>query len=347
MKFKGYFLIFCVLLAGVYTASQGFLSYMTLALPVTNEGVIPFLDTESVAESEAVTNETDDKSNKTNTSSKNETATSKPASTDGQAIGVVTEKFISPYTANTKYNKVYVKNNIGTKINLSSLLQKKSSFKIQKNGKPQVLIMHTHTTESFMMEDRDYYTKDDAARSRDKNKNMIAVGNVFEEELTAAGIGVIHDTTVHDYPAYTGSYTRSAATVKADLKAYPSIKVVIDIHRDSITGNNKEKVRPVVKIDGNNAAQVMLVMGSQTGGITGYPNWKENLSFALKYQQKLEVAYPGLARALTLNSGKYNQNLTVGSILLEVGTEVNTLDEAKRGAKYAAKALVSLLNTMK
>ncbi|MBO5726045.1 MAG: stage II sporulation protein P, partial [Clostridia bacterium] len=98
---------------------------------------------------------------------------------------------------------------------------------------------------------------------------------------------------------------------------------------------------------GKNAAQVMLVMGSQTGGITNYPNWKENLSLALKYQQTLEVMYPGLARAVTLNSGKYNQNLSKGSILLEVGTEANTLDEAKRGAAYAGDALVSLLNTLK
>ncbi len=339
-------LIFCVLLTSVYTAGHGFFKYITYSFPETYQDV-NFLTTnkgEDRADTTSVNSSTDKKEQNKTSSSNNDASTI--ASTDGQAVGGITAKFISPYTAVTKYNKVYLKNNTGTDINIKSLLEKKLSFKLE-SSKPQVLIMHTHTTESFMMEERDYYTESDASRSRDETKNMIAIGDVIEQKLKAAGIGVIHDTTVHDYPAYSGSYTRSAATVSADLKAYPSIKIVIDIHRDAITGNNKEKVKPVVQIDGKNAAQVMLVMGSQTGGITGYPNWKENLSLALKYQQTMEVMYPGLARAVTLNSGKYNQNLTKGSILLEVGTDANTLEEAKRGAAYAGDALVGLLNTLK
>ena len=345
MKFKGIMLIFCVLLASVYTTAHCFLKYVNYSMPISNSNT-NFLPIEPLSDNIDIST-TISATDNTSSSSNNKDTQSTTVSASGQAVGNITAKFISPYTAGTKYNKVYLKNNTGSTINIKTLLEKKLSFKIDKNNKPQVLIMHTHTTESFMFEERDYYTEDDASRTRDSKKNMIAIGDIIEQKLKAAGIGVIHDTTIHDYPAYSGSYTRSAATITDDLKAYPSIKIVIDIHRDSITANNKEKIKPVVKIDGKNAAQVMLVMGSQTGGITNYPNWKENLSLALKYQQTLEVMYPGLARAITLNSGKYNQNLTKGSILLEVGTEANTLDEAKRGAAYAGEALVSLLNTLK
>lgn len=345
MKFKGIMLIFCVLLASVYTTAHCFLKYVNYSMPISNSNT-NFLPIEPLSDN-IDTSTTISATDNTSSSSNNKDTQSTTVSASGQAVGNITAKFISPYTAGTKYNKVYLKNNTGSTINIKTLLEKKLSFKIDKNNKPQVLIMHTHTTESFMLEERDYYTENDASRTRDSKKNMIAIGDIIEQKLKAAGIGVIHDTTIHDYPAYSGSYTRSAATITDDLKAYPSIKIVIDIHRDSITANNKEKIKPVVKIDGKNAAQVMLVMGSQTGGITNYPNWKENLSLALKYQQTLEVMYPGLARAITLNSGKYNQNLTKGSILLEVGTEANTLDEAKRGAAYAGEALVSLLNTLK
>lgn len=345
MKFKGIMLIFCVLLASVYTTAYCFLKYVNYSMPISNSNT-NFLPIEPLSDN-IDTSSTISATDNTSSISNNKDTQSTTVSASGQAVGNITAKFISPYTAGTKYNKVYLKNNTGSTINIKTLLEKKLSFKIDKNNKPQVLIMHTHTTESFMLEERDYYTENDASRTRDSKKNMIAIGDIIEQKLKAAGIGVIHDTTIHDYPAYSGSYTRSAATITDDLKAYPSIKIVIDIHRDSITANNKEKIKPVVKIDGKNAAQVMLVMGSQTGGITNYPNWKENLSLALKYQQTLEVMYPGLARAITLNSGKYNQNLTKGSILLEVGTEANTLDEAKRGAAYAGEALVSLLNTLK
>ena len=269
------------------------------------------------------------------------------AGNSGQAVGKIIENFISPYGANTAYNKVYLKNNTPAKVDLKSLLAKQLSLKIQKNGEPQVLIMHTHTTECYMNGNRDYYTEQDESRSRESDKNMVAIGNIIEQKLIDAGIGVVHDTTVHDYPSYSGSYGRSATTVSSALKAYPSIKIVIDVHRDAISGDGTDKIKPIVEINGQKAAQVMLVMGSQTGSITNYPNWQQNLSLAVKYQQTMEVMYPGLARAITLNEAKYNQNLSTGSILLEVGSNSNTLEEAKNGAAAAGDALVSLLNTLK
>ncbi len=262
----------------------------------------------------------------------------------GEALGKITQRFINPYGANTSYSKVFLKNNTGTAIDISSLLAKKLSFNLIKSTEPQVLIIHTHTTESFMLEDRDYYTADDASRRLEEDKNMIAIGDAFEAELIKHGIGVVHDTTVHDHPSYSGSYNRSAETVLKDLKAYPDIKIVIDIHRDAISGEENEKVRPVTDINGKQYAQVMLVMGSETGEIKNHPNWQNNLSLAVKYQQALEVKYPGLARAITLNSAKYNQQISKGMLLLEVGSEANTLSEAKLSATAAADALSELFS---
>ena len=342
-------MIAAILCASVYVSFHEVSQYIGRQFPELQEEITQAVKS-SADENVTLTVLPDTAVNETltdNTVSAGSSSNSVAAGGTGQAVGKIIEKFISPYGANTVYNNVYLKNNTSEKIDLKSLLSKKLSFKIEKNSEPQVLIMHTHTTESYMLEDRDYYTEQDESRSRESDKNMVAIGNVIEEKLTNAGIGVIHDTTVHDYPSYSGSYGRSATTVSSALKAYPSIKIVIDVHRDAISGDGTDKIKPVVEINGQKTAQVMLVMGSQTGSITDYPNWQENLSLAVKYQQTMEVMYPGLARAITLNEAKYNQNLSVGSILLEVGSNSNTFEEAKNGAAAAGDALVSLLNTLK
>lgn len=264
----------------------------------------------------------------------------------GAAKGKIVEKFLNPYTAKYSYGKIYLKNNTSEKLDIEGLYKQKLKFKIAKNTEPQVLIVHTHTTESYMLNNNDFYTDDDDTRTRDPSKNVVAMGDIFEKKLRAAGIAVIHDTTIHDDPAYSGSYDRAKETIMKDLKAYPSIKVILDVHRDSISGSGSDKIKPIAVINGKKYAQVMLVMGSETGDIKNFPNWKQNLSLALKYQQTMEVMYPGLARAITFNSAKYNENISSGSLLIEMGSEANTLEEATLSANAAADALVSLLNTL-
>ena len=263
----------------------------------------------------------------------------------GSIIGKVSQSFITPYKSNTSYNRVYLNNKTDTPINLASLLSENNPIKIQKNSEPQVLIVHTHATECYLSESKDHYTDKDLSRTTDNTKNMVAIGNIFAQKLNSAGIKTLHDTTAHDYPAYSGSYNRSKATIEKYLKQYPSIKIVIDVHRDSIGSAGGDKVKPIVEIDGKKAAQVMLVMGCGAN-ITGHENWKQNLIFASKYQQTMEVLYPGLARAISLVNSRYNQNLTLGSILIEVGTDSNSFEEAKLGATLASNALLSYLNTL-
>ncbi|MBO7217904.1 MAG: stage II sporulation protein P, partial [Clostridia bacterium] len=269
------------------------------------------------------------------------------ASANGTAAGKIIETFISPYSAKYSYNNVYMKNTSGINIDLKSELSAKLKFKINKGDSPEVLIVHTHATECYMKEKRDYYTNGDAFRTTDNNDNVTHMGEIIANKLKAAGIGVIHDKTQHDYPAYTGSYSRSEVTIKEYLKKYPSIKIVLDLHRDSITVNENDRSRPVAEIDGKRAAQVMLLMGSESGSIKNHPEWRENFRLAIKLQQTMEVMYPGLARPIVLASKLYNQNLTTGSMLLELGTESNLKNEAEYSAELVGNALASLLNTLR
>lgn len=298
-----------------------------------------FLDSEK-------TDKTEQQSQETPTPPSQPSGTVEVGGSNEEALGKIIERFISPYEAKYSYNNVYMKNSSGLSVDIKTELNSKLSFKMEKGEAPEVLIVHTHSTESFMSEERGYYTSSDATRSTDNSENIIHIGDIVAETLKNAGISVIHDTTWHDHPAYTGSYDRAAVTIREYLNRYPSIKVVLDIHRDSISANETDRIRPVAEIDGKKAAQVMLVMGSQSGTVKNFPNWRENLRLAFKFQQTMEVMYPGLARPLVLASRLYNENMTAGSMLLEVGTDSNTLEQAEYAALLAAKALASLLNTI-
>lgn len=264
----------------------------------------------------------------------------------GNVKGKIISKYISPYTAGLYYDRVYVKNSTELKIDIKSLLSSPLGFKVEKSDSPQVLIMHTHTTETYMPEASDYYTDAYSSRTRDKNKNMVSVGEIVTQKLNNAGIKALHDTTEHDYPKYTGSYGRAAKTITGYLKKYPSIKIVLDLHRDAVASGDSDKVKLVTEINGKKAAQVMLVMGSQSGEVTNFPNWKENLKLAVRLQKTLETEYPTLARPLSLTSKNYNQSLTTGSLLIEFGTDANSLEEAHYSAELVGNALVKLLNNL-
>ena len=261
--------------------------------------------------------------------------------------GKIIDKYISPYNAGLSFDKVYIKNSTGLKIGVKELLNSSLSFKITETAEPQVLIMHTHTTETYMAESSEYYTEDFKSRSTDNSKNMARIGDIVAEKLNSVGIATLHDTTQHDYPNYTGSYTRSSKTIYNYLEKDPSIKIVLDLHRDAVTSGESDKVKLTTEIGGKKAAQVMLVMGSQSGTVTNFPNWKENLKLAVKLQQTIEEKFPTLARPIMLNSKNYNESITKGSLLLEFGTDANFLSEAEYSAELVGEALAELLNNLK
>ncbi len=215
-------------------------------------------------------------------------------------------------------------------------------FTVEVNSsEPQVLIYHTHATESYEPTDVGYYDPSLPSRSSDTTQNIVSVGEVMVEVLNEAGINTLHDRTLHDEYSYNGSYDASEQTVINYLEQYPSIKVVIDVHRDALERAGGTRVKPVTMIEGNKTAQIMLISGVDDGTM-GMPNYTENLKFATAWQSAMESEYPTLTRSILFDYRNYNQQLSTGALLLEVGGHANTLDEAKQAAQYAADALATL-----
>lgn len=239
-----------------------------------------------------------------------------------------------------------IRNN--TKLDTGILIaesEKLPVFSVALDGSPQVLIMHTHTTESYEPYDRDFYDASFTSRTTDASKNMTAVGDAITEQLQAAGIGVIHDTTIHDYPSYNGSYDRSAATVKKILDQYPTIKVVLDVHRDAIERQDGVRVAPVATIQGKASAQVMIISGCDDGSMN-MPNYLQNFRMACLLQRQMESDFPGLTRPVLFTYKKYNQDLTTGSLLIEVGGHANSIQQAVYAGELVGKSLASALKKL-
>jgi len=226
-----------------------------------------------------------------------------------------------------------VRNSGGVSADLGALLAEGWSYALTGEG-VEILILHSHTSECY----RDAGSGKDG-RSSDPTENVTAVGAAMAEALTALGWGVYHETGVFDSPQYAGAYDRSALRVRELLEEYPGIRVVIDLHRDALGG-----AATAVSLDGVSTAQVMLLLTTGADGLY-HPNYRENLKLGLELQQSMERLCPGLARELYLSSARYNQHLCPGSLLLEVGTDADTLEEAKAAAVRAAEALDAVLRS--
>ena len=207
---------------------------------------------------------------------------------------------------------------------------------------PQVLILHTHSTEAYCQIPDDPYVPTDAnARTLDPAHSVIRVGEEVRQVLEEMGLSVIHDQRICDHPDYNGAYGRSGAAAADWLRQYPTIRLVLDLHRDALVDEAGTIYKTVTTIDGKKTAQVMLVVGSN--GLGGHPNWQANLALAARIQRSLDTLYPTLARPITLRKGTYNQELSPGALLVEVGTHGNTLEEALAGARLFARAAGSVL----
>lgn len=237
-----------------------------------------------------------------------------------------------------------IKNNTRqTAADIAAEIENPLPFAIEPNSPdPQVLVMHTHATEDYRLSAGLWFAPGDGARSTDCSVNMCAVGRVVADTLNAAGINTLHDETLNDYPSYTGSYANSRAVVQRYLQQYPSIKVVLDVHRDAIESGGA-RIAPVCTINGRPSAQVMLICGCDNGGSVRLPNWRQNLAFAAAWEQAMERRTPGLTRPVLFSYRFYNQDLTTGSLLIEVGGHGNTLNEALYAGQLAAQGLVDAL----
>ena len=207
---------------------------------------------------------------------------------------------------------------------------------------PQILIMHTHATEDYRLSAGLWYRPGDGSRTTDRDLNMCAVGRVMADTLNAAGLNTLHDETLNDYPSYTGSYANSRAVVQQYLSQYPSIKIVLDVHRDAIETENGSRMAPVCTVNGRQAAQVMIICGCDNGTTVSLPNYRLNLRFAAAWENAMEGLYPGFTRPVLFSYRFYNQDLTPGSLLIEIGGHGNNLNEALYAGQLAAQVDFSI-----
>ena len=206
---------------------------------------------------------------------------------------------------------------------------------------PQVLILHSHATESYTPTQQESYTASSSYRTLDPDHNMLRVGEALKEALEEKGIGVLHDTTLHDHPNYTDSYIRSRETVQSYLQAYPTIRLVLDLHRDAASLDNGTQLSTQATVNGREAAQIMLVVGTDAGGRL-HPQWRENMALAMKLHAQLEKQYPGLCRPIGCRTERFNQDLSSGALLVEIGAAGDTLEEALITAEALAEAIGAL-----
>lgn len=239
-------------------------------------------------------------------------------------------------TYTTSYGSVKIKNL--TKIQLTEEMIK-PDYMIK--NKKDVIIFHTHTCESYTPTKKNNYEASGKFRTTNLDYSVVKVGRELKKELEKLKFHVIQNETKHDYPAYTGSYTRSLATVEEMLKKNKNTEIVFDIHRDAV--GSKSDYAPTTEINGEKVAQLMFVIGTNDGG-GKHPNWKNNLKFAVKVQEKANEMYPGLFRSINLRSATFNQKVTNAASIIEVGATGNTLEEATASMKYLAKVLDAVLN---
>lgn len=238
---------------------------------------------------------------------------------------------------------VLVKNSTTYTFDTKQLLEEPLSFDFKTDG-PVVMIVHSHSSESYTATDKNYYLPTDPDRTENTNYNVVRVGTEIKNTLEKHGIKTVHDTSLHDYPSYNGSYKSSLASVTEHLKKYPSIKMVLDIHRDAMVQSDGTKLKLVAEVGEKKAAQIMLLTGTNQGGLD-HPDWIENLKFATKLQRVVNNMYPGLARPVSLTKERYNTHTTKGSIIIEVGTTGNTLEEALVSAEMVGNAVAEFIKT--
>ena len=208
---------------------------------------------------------------------------------------------------------------------------------------PQILILHTHGSEAYTPADSTDVVWSGDHRTTDSRYNVVKVGDGMAEVFSQAGISVLHDRTLYDYPNYSGAYDRSLAAIRSYLAQYPSIRFILDIHRDAIEDGQGREYKVVSAIDGvGTAAQLTLVVGSDGSGLT-HPNWKENLKLAVALQQDILTEYPSLMRPILLRNSRYNQHATSGSLLVEVGAAGNSPEEALLAGRLFAERMVEVL----
>jgi stage II sporulation protein P len=191
---------------------------------------------------------------------------------------------------------------------------------------PQVLVFHTHTSESYLP------TSSVEHKLNDRG-DIVDVGRYLANELNELGVLTLHADKIHDQYPFRDSYIRSHETVNNLLTENPSIKVVLDIHRDATPG-----LPSTVNINGSEVAGISFVIGSDRIGLP-HPNWQKNYQFALELADALDRHYNGIVLKVIRADARYNQHLHKHAVIVEIGNQHSSLEQAKIAAKYLAEVL--------
>lgn len=236
---------------------------------------------------------------------------------------------------------IVLQNTSGLEIDISRLMSEPLDIELSEEG-PQVLIIHTHASEAYTQKPGEEYVESDPYRTQDKSKSIIHVGDVLAEELSERGITVIHDRGVYDYPSYAGSYKSTLEAIQGYIEKYPTISLVIDLHRDAREATGGEQYKTIAEIEGSRCSQIMLVVGTNATGLE-HPGWERNMKLALRLQYEMNRSYPTLARPVGVSEYRYNQHMTAGSLIVEVGAAGNTLSESVEAVRYFADAYAGVV----
>lgn len=245
-------------------------------------------------------------------------------------------------SAADKAATVSVNNETSYEIDIEACLSAETSVRAETEG-PQVLIFHTHSSESYTPDSAFPYEPTENERTTDIRYSVVRVGDELQQVLEKNGIEVVHIREIFDSPTYTGSYDRSLAAVEEVLSEYPDIQIVIDVHRDSILTDDGRAYKTSCTIDGEEMAQLMFVVGTDEGGLE-HPDWRENLNYVLQLQYRLNRAWPGLMRPVNLRTQRFDQHARHGSMLIEVGSSGNTMTEALASIRLFGQTLSEDLN---
>jgi stage II sporulation protein P len=231
---------------------------------------------------------------------------------------------------------IAVNNTTTYEIDVPALLSEPAALPAT-DGAPVVLILHTHGSEAYTPDGDDVYEPSDPFRTEDSRYNVVRVGDELEARLTERGFSVIHDAGVYDFPSYQGSYGRTDAVVASYLESHPDISLIIDLHRDAISAADGSQYKTVAHIGDGLCSQIMFFVGTDSAGLY-HPGWRENFKLALRIQNEMNALYPSLARPIYLSQYRYNQHRSPGSLLVEVGSAGNTLQESLTAVRYFADA---------
>ncbi|MCI8802379.1 MAG: stage II sporulation protein P [Oscillibacter sp.] len=267
-----------------------------------------------------------------------EPETPDPAADNGVPAKTLVPTDPSGYTV---CGRVYISNSTSHALTVPELQQPFAAELSE--ASPQILILHTHGSEGYTPVPGTEVVWSGDYRTTDYRYNVVRVGDEMAEAFIEAGLSVLHDRTLYDYPSYSGAYDRSLAAIQSYLVQYPSIRFILDVHRDAIEDGQGNQYKAVSEIEGlGTAAQMSLVLGSDGSGLE-HPGWMENLRLAASIQQDILERYPTLMRPVLLRNSRYNQHATAGSLLVEVGAAGNSPEEAVLAGRLFAERMAAVI----